>query len=170
MAIVPYADLVGAENPLDLLASTPQRIANLVKHWDVAQWSSTYAPGKWNAAQLILHLAHDEIGWSNRIRLALTVKDYVIQPYEGADWVDLESPTDGQVALTAYIALRRLNLILYRHITPEQLAKSVPHPDRGNISIEWILRLLAGHDLHHFRHLEMITSQYPHVAITTSQV
>jgi hypothetical protein len=70
LAPLPYADLVGSEDPLALLASTPGRIADLVRGWDARQWSRTYAPGKWTAAQLILHLAHDELGWCNRVRLA----------------------------------------------------------------------------------------------------
>jgi len=73
LAPLPYADLVGSEDPLSLLASTPDRIAEQVRGWDAGRWSATYAPGQWTAAQLILHLAHDEIGWCHRVRLALTV-------------------------------------------------------------------------------------------------
>ena len=87
----PYADLVGSEDPVALLASTPDRIADLVRGWDARQWSKTYAPGKWTAAQIILHLAHDEIGWGNRVRLALSVDGYIVQPYDGARWVALEA-------------------------------------------------------------------------------
>src|SRR5438034_8748467 len=68
LASLPYTDLVGAQDPLALLASTPTRIAALVRGWDARRWAETYAPGKWTAAQLILHLAHDEIGWCNRDR------------------------------------------------------------------------------------------------------
>jgi len=154
-AALPYADLVGAQDPLDLLASTPGRIAELVRGWDARRWSGTYAPGKWTAAQLVLHLAQDEIGLCNRIRLALTVEDYVVQPYDGARWVALESPTEPETALAAYLALRRLNLVLYERLTPDQRARPIPHPEMGEISIEWILRTLAGHDLHHLRHLQV---------------
>jgi hypothetical protein len=156
LAPLPYADLVGLEDPISLLASTPNRIAELVRGWDAARWSGTYAPGKWTAAQLVLHLAHDEIGWCNRVRLALTVSGYVVQPYDGARWVALETPTDPETALSAYLALRRLNLILYRRIPSEQRSRPISHPELGEISIDWILQTLAGHDLHHLRHLQAI--------------
>lgn len=158
LAPLPYADLVGSEDPLALLASTPDRIAKLVRDWDAKRWSATYAPGKWTAAQLVLHLAHDEIGFCNRIRLALSVAGYVVQPYDGADWVALETPTEPDTALEAYRALRRLNLLLYRRLPPDLRARPIPHPELGEISIDWILNTLAGHDLHHLRHLERIAA------------
>src|SRR5881396_3368576 len=126
LASLPYADLVGAQDPLSLLASTPTRIAALVRGWDARRWAGTYAPGKWTAAHLILHLAHDEIGWCNRVRLALTVEGYVVQPYDGARWVAQETPTDPETALAAYLALRRLNLPLYRRIPSDQRARPLP--------------------------------------------
>ena len=148
-APLPYAHLVGSQDPLSLLASTPDRIADLVRGWDARRWSETYAPGKWTAAQLVLHLAHDEIGFCNRVRFALTVDRYVIQPYEGADWVGLETPTEPETALAAFLALRNLNLILYRRIPSDRRARPILHPDVGEILIDWILHTLAGHDLHH---------------------
>ena len=156
VAPLPYADLVGSEDPMSLLASTPDRIDELVRDWDARRWSTSYAPGKWTAAQLILHLAHDEIGWCNRVRLALTVDRYAVQPYDGAHWVALETPTDPETALASYLALRRLNLILYRRIPSELRARPFPHRELDEISIDWILQTLAGHDLHHLRQLMTI--------------
>jgi hypothetical protein len=158
VAVPPYAHLVGTRDPLSLLASTPDRIADLVRGWDARRWSQTYAPGKWTAAQLVLHLAQDEIGFGSRVRLALTVGGYVVQPYEGADWVALETPTEPETALGAFLALRRLNLLLYRRIPADQRKRPVRHPDLGEISIDWILHTLAGHDLHHLRHLQAIAA------------
>jgi len=156
IAPCPYADLVGSKDPLSLLASTPERIAELVRAWDPERWAAAWAPGKWTAAQIVLHLAHDEIGWCNRVRLALTVEAYVVQPYDGARWVALETPTDPEAALASYRTLRHLNLILYGRIPPDQRVRPVPHPEWGEISIDWILRTLAGHDLHHLRQLQAI--------------
>jgi hypothetical protein len=102
-------------------------------------------------------LAHDEIGWCNRVRLALTVDGYVVQPYDGAQWVARETSTDPETALAAYLALRRLNLLLYKRIPSDRRARPFPHPELGEISIDWILQTVAGHDLHHLRQLEGIT-------------
>jgi len=158
VAPLPYANLVGSYDPLALLASTPERIAELVRTWDEKRWGTPYAPGKWTAAQIILHPALDEIGWGNRVRLALSVDGYVVQPYDADRWITWETPTEPQTALATYVALRRLNLILYERIPPEQRARPFPHPELGEISIDWIIQTLAGHDLHHLRHLQTIAA------------
>jgi hypothetical protein len=156
LASVPYADLVGVQDPLAVLASTPDRLETLTQGWDSGRWSSTYAQGKWNAAQLVLHLAHDEIGWGNRVRFGLTLDGYVVQPYDGASWVALESPTLPETALAVFVALRRLNVMLYRRLSSDQRGRRFGHPLVGKISIQWIIHRLAGHDLHHLQHLHAI--------------
>lgn len=70
----------------------------------------------------------------------------------------LETPTEPETALAAFLALRRLNLLLYAKLPAERRARSIPHPDLGEISIDWILHTLAGHDLHHLEHLQMIAA------------
>lgn len=151
-----YEDLVGSEDPLELLAATPERIARLVRPWRPARWKASYAPGKWSGAQIVLHLAQDEISWSKRVRLALNDPGYVVQPYDAATWVERETPVDALAALEAYLALRKLNLGLYRGIGEEERLRPFRHPQYGEMSVDWILRTLAGHDLHHLRHLEAV--------------
>jgi len=151
-----YQDLVGSEDPLELLAATPERIARLVRPWRPARWKASYAPGKWSGAQIVLHLAQDEIGWSKRVRLALNDPGYLVQPYDAAAWVERETPVDALAALEAYLALRKLNLGLYRGIGEEERLRPFRHPEYGEMSIDWILRTLAGHDLHHLRQLEAV--------------
>jgi hypothetical protein len=156
LAAIPYAELVGAQDPVAVLASTPDRLEALTRAWDRWRWSSTYAEGKWSAAQLVLHLAHDEIGWGSRARLALTIDGYVVQPYDGASWVALESPVAPETALTTFVVLRRLNVMLYRRLSSDQRGHRFGHPLTGEISIDWIIHRLAGHDLHHLEHLHAI--------------
>src|SRR5262245_3006855 len=151
-----YADLVGSEDPLELLASTPERIARLVRPWRPARWKASYAPGKWSGAQIVLHLAQDEVGWSMRVRQALSDPGYVVQPFDAAVWVERETPVDGVTALEAYLALRKLNMPLYRGAGEEERSRAFRHPEVGEMSVEWILRTLAGHDLHHLKQLEAV--------------
>jgi len=151
-----YADHVGSEDPLALLASTPNRISNLVRAWDASRWTQTYAPGKWSAAQVILHLAQDEISWGARVRLALTLDEYVVQPFDGPKWVALETPVDPTMALETFLALRRFNLSLYGRIPADLRARPFRHPEFGEISVDWILHTLAGHDRHHLAQLQAI--------------
>jgi hypothetical protein len=151
-----YTDLVGSEDPLELLATTPDRIARLVRPWRPARWRASYAPGKWSGAQIVLHLAQDEVGWSMRIRQALGDAAYFVQPFDAAEWVDRETPVDGITALEAYLALRKLNLGLYRGVGERERLRPFRHPEIGEMSVDWIIRTLAGHDLHHLKQLEAV--------------
>ena len=153
-----YSDRLGGTPPIEALAGTPAKIARLVRTWNGRRWRATYAPGKWTAAQIVLHLAHDEVAWSNRIRFLLASPGFQIQPFNGGDWVARESPADGPSALAAFAALRRLDLRLYRAIPPREAERKVPHPEFGTISIAWILATLAGHDRHHLAQLRAIAA------------
>jgi hypothetical protein len=86
----------------------------------------------------------------------LSGPNYVVQPYDAATWVDRETPVDGLAALEAYLALRKLNMPLYRGVGEEERSRAFPHPEFGEMSIDWILRTLAGHDLHHLGQLEAV--------------
>ena len=63
---------------------------------------------------------------------------------------------DALAALEAYLALRKLNLGLYRGVGEEERSRPFRHPEVGEMSVDWILRTLAGHDLHHLKQLEKV--------------
>jgi hypothetical protein len=79
-----------------------------------------------------------------------------VQAYDGPAWVTRETPEDPRAALEAYLARRRLNLGLYRGGRGEGRHRAFQRPEYGEMSVDWILRTLAGHDLHHLRHLEAV--------------
>jgi uncharacterized damage-inducible protein DinB len=152
----PYAnDLQGAD-PLESMAETSRRIESLVRGWTPEMLQRSYAPGKWSARQLLTHLVHAELIFSERIRFALSKPDYVVVPFDQDEWLKVENAVDGASALAAYTGLRRMNLAFFRSLTPEQRRRELTHPERGTITVDWILVALAGHDRHHLPHLETI--------------
>ncbi len=162
MMAVPYADLLGRQDPLTVLRSTPAEIEALTCGWGARRWAGSSSLARWTGGQILLHLAQDEIGWGNRVRLALTLDGGVAQPYDGAAWVELESAAQIEVVRQAFSALRRLNLALYERLTPGQRDRRLGHPLLGEISVDWIIHRAAGHDLHHLRHLSAV-AQLPAV-------
>lgn len=152
----PYGKYLEGRDPIALMGQTPDRIRALVDGWPADRWQQSYAPGKWNARQILLHLAQVELAFGNRIRMALSAPDYVVQPFDQDAWIQFEPAGDPGLALQAYDALRRLNVACARHLSPEPRARQFAHPQRGSISIDWLLAVLAGHDIHHMRQLEQI--------------
>jgi hypothetical protein len=124
-----------------------------------AQFATSYAPGKWTAQQLFLHLAQTELAFSMRVRMALTTKDYQVQPFDQDEWMRREPLSSGVEAARAYYAMRQFNLPLYRSLTPAERARRLHHPERGDMCVEWILESLAGHELHHLAQFETIAGR-----------
>jgi hypothetical protein len=154
----PYGKHVEGMDVLASLGETAARIDSLVRGWPPAAYERSYAPGKWTARQLLTHLVHIEMVFSERIRFALTTPGYVVVPFEQDDWIKVDNRADGATASAAFLALRRLNLAFFRGLTPEQRAHRFRHPERGEIDVEWIITALAGHDRHHLPQLETIAA------------
>lgn len=152
----PYEADLGDRNPLDACAETPETIRRLVAGWPDDRFESSYAPGKWSARQVLIHLAQTEMALGTRVRFALSETDYQAQPFSQNDWLPLDDAADARVALDVYTTLRRLNVAMFRHLTPDQRAVTFRHPEYGLLTVDWVLAQLAGHDIHHLKQLEAI--------------
>jgi hypothetical protein len=152
----PYAERLGSRDPIEALADTPWRIRALVAGWSEGRFGRSYAPGKWSAREILIHLADTELVQPVRARMALTSSDYVAEPVAGDDWLALDSGADARTSLEAYIALRAFNLALWRRLSPEERDRRFQHPKFGELSVEWIMAQMAGHDLHHLAQLHQV--------------
>src|SRR4029453_13168987 len=95
----PYERDLGSRAPLEALADTPERIRQLVERWRDDQFERSYAPGKWTARLVLVHLAQIELALGTRSRFALTQSGYTVQPFSQDDWMALENDVDAGTAL-----------------------------------------------------------------------
>ena len=128
----PYGEDLGNRDPLEALGETPIRIRTIVERWGDDHFERSYAPGKWSARQILAHLAQTELALTTRARFALTTPGYVAQPFSQDDWVSLDQGAEARTALDAYIVLRKLNVEMWRRLSPDQLARSFQHPDTAS--------------------------------------
>ena len=154
----PYADDLGDRDPYHALGETPQRIKALVDGWSAAEFERTYAPGKWTARQILVHLAQVELGLSTRARFALTSESYTAESFDQDVWMALDEPTDARTALDAYLALRAFNVAMWRRLSRDQRQRRFAHPEYGELTADWVAAQMAGHDIHHLRQFEAIAS------------
>jgi hypothetical protein len=63
-----------------------------------------YAPGKWDARRILVHLAHTEMAFGLRLRMALVTTHYVVQPFDQDGWMTRRPLVEGPVALGAYLS------------------------------------------------------------------
>jgi hypothetical protein len=153
-----YSKYIGGQDPVRFLEETSVQIDRLVRSWPRQRDEQSYAPGKWTARQLLVHLANIEMVFSIRLRFALTSDGYVVQSFEQDDWMRVEPPMPALTALDAYLGMRRMNLQLCRALTPDQRKRTLTHPEFGVIDIDWLLAWCAGHERHHLPQLEAIAT------------
>ena len=49
-----------------------------------------------------------------------------------------------------------MNLALFESLPPSDRAVSLPHPEYGALTIDWIVHRMAGHQIHHLKQLATI--------------
>jgi hypothetical protein len=152
----PYGADLGDRDALQALNETPQEIERLVSGWSDDMFERSYAPGKWSARKLLAHLAQTELALTTRARFALTTPGYRAQSFDQDDWMPLDEQMDARTALAAYLALRRMNMAMWRGLTDAQRSRPFFHPDFGDLDVNWIAAQMAGHDIHHLKQFQQI--------------
>ena len=152
----PYSAVLGDREPLDVIRENADRARTLTAGWTEPQFERSYAPGKWTARQILTHLAQTEMALGTRARMALSTPDYVAQRFDQDTWVARESRLKGPDAVGAFVALSQMNRVLFENLTPADRQIAMAHPEYGTITVDWIVHLLAGHQIHHLRQLTMV--------------
>jgi hypothetical protein len=154
--MTPYASHVTGHDPLEVLRTTLRSYQELCTRLSAADWAASRAPGKWTSHQIMVHVAQWELIFSARLRMALAMPGYVVQPMEQDDLLNIEAPAvDSQTAAAAFEAIRKMNIALVAALTPSQRAAKITHPERGVIDVEDLIVTLAGHGAHHLDQLRL---------------
>jgi uncharacterized damage-inducible protein DinB len=154
----PYASFLGDQDPLQVIAATPQQLAGITAKLGAEGLERSLAPRKWSARAILCHLADCEVAFAFRLRQTLAEPHHVIQPFEQEIWARSYSSLEARSALEAFSALRRWNLALLGTVPREAWSKPVTHPERGEMTFEVLIQTMAGHDLNHLGQLERIAS------------
>jgi hypothetical protein len=158
MPPTPYAQYLNGRDAVDVMAETIVKTRAAVSRFTPQDFERSYAPGKWTAREVLIHLAHGEIVFGTRVRFALTTPGYVVQPFDQDAWMTLDQKgLDGQAALALFSFARAFNLGLFKRLTKEQRAQTFTHPERGEQTIEDVLIMTAGHEVHHLAQLNQIS-------------
>ena len=152
----PYAPFLGDRNALDVIASTPGNLRRLANRIGVDRITTPREPGRWSARDILCHLADCEIVFAFRLRQTLAEDHHRIQPFDQEKWAGTYGGGDVRLALDVFSSVRDWNVGLIRSASPQQLAKKVTHPERGEETFQTIVETMAGHDLNHLTQLEKI--------------
>jgi hypothetical protein len=152
----PYAADLGNRDALEAFGETPFRLRELLDSWSEADFERSYAPGKWTARQVLIHLAQTELALGTRARFALSQDNYTAQAFSQDAWLSIDGAIDARTALDVYTTLRRLNIAMFAGLAPSQRDRTFQHPEYGLLTPGWVLAQMAGHDIHHLRQFELM--------------
>jgi hypothetical protein len=146
-------DLLGDRDPMDVLRQTPAALAQKVAGLSRAAIEHPEAPGKWSVVAVLQHLADSDLVWAFRLRMVLAHDRPRITGYDQDLWATRlhYDEADPALALEQFRVVRQSNLRLLERASPADLQRVALHEERGEESIERMIRLYAGHDLLHLR-------------------
>jgi hypothetical protein len=154
----PYASSLGPRDPREVIASTADRLRELLDSLGESRADQSPAPGKWSVREILCHLADCEIVFAFRYRQTLAEPHHVIQPFDQDLWASNYAAYDAQSALAVFTAVRNFNLKLIESLPPEAFSKPVSHPERGSMTFQSIVETMGGHDLNHIGQIERIAA------------
>jgi len=146
------------QDPIKVQSATNRKLARLVKGVSTAKLRKRPAPEKWSVAEILAHLADVEIviGW--RMRSILGNPGTAVQAYDQNAWVVTGhyEKRDPRKSVELHRIVREANLALLKSLSPDQWKHYGQHAERGQESIEHIVRMVAGHDINHMLQIERI--------------
>jgi hypothetical protein len=153
--LLSYAD---GKDPLRLQQAAPGKLAALLKGKISKQLMRRPASDKWSVAEILAHLADAELAISWRLRQILATNAIPIQAYDQDLWAKTfnYSRRDPRQSLASFRAFREANLALLKSVPRKLWENYGVHAERGNESVNHVVRMVAGHDLNHLQQIQTI--------------
>jgi DinB superfamily len=151
---------VEGQEPLKVQAATAKKIEKLMKSVPASRLRKRPEPEKWSIAEIVTHLADTEIVGGYRMRTILGAPGTPIAAFDQDAWVlaGHYDKRDARKSLEYFRTMREANLALLKTLTPEQWKHHGIHSERGQETIEHIVRMFAGHDINHTKQIERIVA------------
>jgi hypothetical protein len=159
-----YAQALGGDDPVEVMAESPGRLKGLVRGLTEKQLSRKPAPGKWSIKEIVAHLADGEVILGSRYRLIAAHDRPAIGGYDQDAFVAKLGVGNTTTAdlIDDFAMARAVNLGLLDRLPDADWDRVGIHAERGEESIRKMVFMYAGHDRHHIRQIETIrTGLFP---------
>jgi hypothetical protein len=149
---------VEGKQPLAVQAATAKKLERLIKGVPTSTLRKRPAADKWSVGEIVAHLGDAEIVIGFRMRLILGAPGTPIAAYDQDSWVTSGhyEKRDPRHSVEQFRVVREANLVLLKSLTSDQWKQSGMHSERGQETIEQMVRMTAGHDINHVQQIERI--------------
>jgi hypothetical protein len=153
--LIGYLD---GQDPVKVQSGTANRLAKLIRGVPRARLTRRPAPRKWSVAEILAHLAEDELVGGFRMRLIVGAPGTPVQGFDQDRWAETGkyAKRDPKKSIELFRAIREANIAFYKSLTPAQRKLYGIHSERGKESVERLFTLFAGHDINHTKQIEAI--------------
>jgi len=159
-----YAAALGGDDPVLVMAETPDRVRRLIRGLNERQLETKPAPGKWCIKEIVAHLADGEVILGSRYRFIGAHDRPPLPGYDQDAFVERLGPMNAKAADLAddFAMARAVNLGLLERLPAEAWDRVGLHAERGEESIRSTVATYAGHDRIHLAQIETIrTGLFP---------
>jgi hypothetical protein len=119
------------------------------------QLDTPYRPDGWTVRQVVHHVPDSHLNAYIRTKLALTEDNPRITAYDEAAWAELEdsrtTPVETSLTLLDMVHDRWVRVL--RVMTPGDFARTLMHPDNGQMTLDHVIALYQWHSQHHVAHI-----------------
>jgi len=129
----------------------PARLRAAVAGLSRERLDTSYREGGWTVRQVAHHIADSHLNAFVRFKLAITEDNPRIKPYKQDAWAAMPDgrSADVESSLSLVEGLHARWAVLLQNLGSSDWARTVDHPERGKISLDYTLELYAWHSLHH---------------------
>jgi hypothetical protein len=145
---------------IDQISRTPGLLNAAVAGLTPEQLDTPYRDGGWTVRQVVHHLADSHMNAYVRFKLALTEEEPTIKPYNEKLWAmlaDSQAPVEVSLTLLAALHLRWGAVLL--SMKPEDFARTLRHPEMGEVTLDGNLRIYSWHGRHHVAHITALRAR-----------
>jgi hypothetical protein len=146
------------KQPRTVQAATAKKLERLIKGVPTAKLRKRPAPDKWSVSEILAHFADVEVVVGFRMRSILGAPGTPVAAFDQDSWVITGhyEKRDPRRSIEHFRVAREANLSLLKSLKPEQWKHYGMHAERGQETIEHVVRMLAGHDLNHIQQIERL--------------
>ena len=143
------------------IAAAPSLLRAAVNGLSDEQLDTPYRPDGWTVRQVIHHVPDSHLNAYVRFRWALTEDDPPIKAYNEKAWAELSDARTAPIdlSLTLLEAVHARWMVLLTSLSAEDCARTIQHPEYGEMTVDDLLAMYAWHGRHHAAHITSLRAR-----------